>query len=178
MTMSTKSNRRFPTAAFATVAVFSVLGPPIGGLIAGITPMSVVMMAKVATVIEHPAGDLLGWSEGFLTNMTALLGFVMFEGYVQGGLAAVASGALLGLFAFASRSFSARMSAIVAVCMVPAASVAMALWAGTKPEGVVAITIYSSAIQIVPAVIAALSCRRLLLRFGVIGPVAPMTVPQ
>jgi hypothetical protein len=30
----------------------------------------------------------------------------------------------------------------------------------------------------VPAVIAALSCRRLLLRFGVIGPVAPMTVPQ
>jgi hypothetical protein len=136
------------------------------------------MMAKIATVIEHPTGDLLGWSEGFLTSMAALLGFVMFEGYVQGGLAAIASGALLGLLAFASRSFSARMSGIVAVCMVPAASVAMALWAGTKFEGVVAITIYSTALQIVPGVIAALSCRRVLLRLGVIGPVAPMMAAQ
>jgi hypothetical protein len=87
---------------------------------------------------------------------------------VQGGLAAVASGVLLGLLAFLSRSFTARMSAFISACMVPAASAAMALWAGTELDGVVAITIYSSAIKIVPAVIAALSCRRLLLRLGVI----------
>jgi len=175
MTMPSKSSRRFPTAAFSTILVFGVVGPPIGGLIAGIFPVGVTMMVKIVEIIRHPTGDLVGWSEGFLTSMAALLGFVLFEAYVHGGLAAVFSGVLLGLLAFYSRSFSARMSGIIAVCMVPAASLAMALWAGTELDGVVAITIYSSAIQIVPAVIAALSCRRLLLRLGVIGPVAAMT---
>jgi hypothetical protein len=173
--MPTPSNnsRRFPAAAFATVLVFGVLGPPVGGLIAGIFPVGVTMMAKIMTIIQHPTGDLAGRTADFLAVMANLLGFVMFEGYVQGGLAALGTGALLGLFAFASRSFSAPLSAVVAVCMVPAASVAMALWAGTKLDGVIAITIYSSAIQVVPAVIAALSCRRLLLWRGAIGPVAP-----
>ncbi len=177
MTPSSNS-RRFPAAAFATVLVFGVLGPPIGGLIAGIFPVGVTLMAKIMTIIQHPTGDFVSRSEDFLAVMANLLGFVMFEGYVQGGLAALATGALLGLLAFASRSFSALMSAMVAVCMVPAASVAMALWAGTKAEGVVAITIYSSAIQVVPAAIAALSCRRLLLWLGLIGPVAPLPPTQ
>jgi hypothetical protein len=171
--MTASNKRRFPASAGATVLVFGLLGPPIGGLIAGIFPVSVTMMAKIMTIIQQPTGDLLGRGEDFLAVMANLLGFVMFEGYVQGGLAALATGVVLGLLAFASRSFSAPVSAIVAVCMVPAASAAMALWAGTKPEGVVAITIYSSAIQAVPAVIAALSCRRLLLWRGIIGPAVP-----
>jgi hypothetical protein len=50
MTTSSNNSRRFLAAAFATVLVFGVLGPPIGGLIAGKFAVSVTLMAKIMTM--------------------------------------------------------------------------------------------------------------------------------
>jgi hypothetical protein len=69
MTTSINGSRRFPAAAFSTVLVFGVLGPPIGGLIVGIFPVGVTMMLKIVDIMQHPTGDLVGWSERFLISM-------------------------------------------------------------------------------------------------------------
>jgi hypothetical protein len=174
--MTTSTSRSRPAAALATILVYAALGPAIGSLIVGMFPVGVTVMLKIVEAIQHPPGDLIEWSKNFLTSTGALLGFVLFAGYVQGGLAAIASGALLGSLTFASGRFSALSSALVAACMVPAASLAMAVWSETKVDAVIATTIYATAIQMVPGIIAALSCRRVLLWLGVITLVAPIPV--
>ncbi len=99
----------------------------------------------------------------------------MLQPYLYGGLAALIAGLTLATVVFVRRTFSNLIAGVTFALAVPLAALATALVSGQPASAIVPVVVYSSTIlysstiQCLPAVLAALLCRKLLVSWHLIS---------
>jgi hypothetical protein len=154
-------------AGLVTTLVFGLFGPPLGGLIVGVWPFGAFVLFEPIAQAQK-TGDVAHWLLSYLGHAAMLWLFIIGECYVLGGLPALIAGLVLGLVVLRAGKFSALLAGCVAALAIFLSALITALAVGQPAFAIVPAVVYTSTIQGVPAVLAAILCRRFLLRWEIL----------
>jgi hypothetical protein len=140
-----------------TVAVFAVVGPPIGGLVIGVYPLGILLATGFATALRQ--GGAPGSLLDLLARMGWLVALIAAQSYVFAGVPAIMAGVGLATLIGWRGGYGVRQCLSVSVGALVIWNGVVAVWGAASLDAAIPAVLYPVIVQSIPAVIAALVCR-------------------